>query len=187
MGNMDEILANNVTEELGAEVPPEERRRIQRLDTWTAGQLSESDRAYLATFKPRIALDAGEGLSFLFYHGSPVSNTTGVFPTVPDDELRRHLAGYKAAVYAGGHTHSQMFRRLDGSVVINPGSVGFPFQRTSSGRILHPAHAEYAIVRSTDGALSVELLSVPYQLSDLEKVIRDCGMPDPEAWMPDWY
>jgi predicted phosphodiesterase len=186
-GNMDEMLANRATEELGTEVPREERRRIQRLDTWTGEQLSDSDRAYLATLKPRIASHPGDSPSFLLYHGSPRSNTEGIYSTMPDDELRTRLKGRRAAVFAGGHTHAQMLRRLDGSAVINPGSVGFPFQRTPTGRILHPSRAEYAIVSSLNYAVDVELLSAPYPLADLRRVVRDTAMPDPDRWISDWF
>ena len=123
----------------------------------------------------------------MFYHGSPRSNLERIYPTMPDDELRGCFVGQKAGLFAGGHTHAQMLRRLDGAVVINPGSVGLPFERTSSGRILHPARAEYAMVSSVDGVLDVELLSVSYPLLDLEKAVLKSGLPDPEQWLSTWY
>ena len=90
-------------------------------------------------------------------------------------------------IFAGGHTHVQFFRRFRGSAIINPGSVGLPLERTPSGRILNPAHAEYAIVNSADGVLDVELLTVPYPLSALKKAVRESGMPGPDSWLSSWH
>ncbi|MDA4113195.1 MAG: metallophosphoesterase family protein [Thaumarchaeota archaeon] len=187
MGNMDEQLARNIAEEVGANVGEQERMKILGLDAWTRRQVSASDRRYLAAFRPTVELRPKGGPDFLTYHGSPRSNVEGIFPTTSDVELRIHLKGREPGVLAGGHTHAQMLRRLDGSVIINPGSVGYPFDRTASGRILHPAHAEYAIVSAGGDVLEVELIAVPYPLSELREDVEKSGLPDPRWWMSDWY
>jgi putative phosphoesterase len=187
MGNTDEALAKNVAENPGPEVPVEERRRILRLHAWTRKQVSGSSREFLSMFKPTVEFHSRGGQNFLFYHGSPRSNLERIHPELSDEKLRQCFVGQKTGVFVGGHTHAQMLRRVDGSVVINPGSVGLPFEQTSSGRILHPARAEYAMVSSIDGILDVELLAVSYPLSNLEKTVRRSGVPDPDRWLSKWY
>jgi predicted phosphodiesterase len=187
MGNMDELLVRNVPEEVGADVGVQERMKIQGLDAWTRRQVSASDRQYLSTFRSTVELRPEGGPGFLAYHGSPRSNVEGIFPTMSDAELRIHLKGRDRGVLAGGHTHAQMLRRLDGYLIINPGSVGFPFDRTASGRTLHPAHAEYAIVNAVGDVLDVELIAVHYPLSELREDVERSGLPDPRWWMSDWY
>ena len=71
---------------------------------------------------------------------------------------------------AGGHTHLQMVRQHRGTLLVNPGSLGLPFESYAQGgppKIL--PHAEYAIVecvraRSESPSvvyLSTELRSQP--------------------------
>ena len=186
MGNTDESLVKNLPEKFSESMPDEERGTLERLDEWTREQLSGSERGYLSTFKPTISLRRRRSHSLLCYHGSPRSNLEGVFVGESDDDLARHFAGYKGDVFAGGHTHVQMLRRFGGSLIINPGSVGLPFEKVRSGGIVNPAHAEYAIVSSADGSLDVELLTVPYPLSALRKAVWDSGMPAPDSWLSDW-
>jgi hypothetical protein len=68
-----------------------------------------------------------------------------------------------------------MLRQHDGTLLVNPGSVGLPFQSFVNGgppTIL--PHAEYAIVESVRGAVSVELRRVPLDRAALRRAI--------EAW-----
>lgn len=80
-----------------------------------------------------------------------------------------------------------MFRRFSNSVVINPESVGWPFQIESSGKIRYPSIADYAVVSSSNRTLSVALVSVQYFLSELRGAVSNSGMPDPDWWLSEWY
>ena len=188
MGNTDETLAKNIPDQLEqSEMPEEDQRRTLELDEWTRKQLKNSHREYLSTFRPRIMFTPENGPTFMCYHGSPRSNHERIFATTPDGELTKYLEGCDADIFAGGHTHMQMFRRFRSSVIVNPGSVGLPFQEDSSGRIRMPAYAEYAIVSFTRKPFSLEFVSVPYSLGDLERAVRNSGLPDSDWWLSDWY
>jgi putative phosphoesterase len=188
MGNTDETLAKGLPSKLThARTSEEDIKRLEALDLWTRKKLTKSHRRYLSTFKPMLEVHFGSDQSLLCYHGSPRSNRDEIMPTTPNEELARRLEGYRANVLAGGHTHIQMFRRFLSSLVINPGSVGLPFQIESSGKGRNPSMTEYAIVSSSDGVLSVELVSVQYSLLELKKAVHDSGMPDPDWWLSDWF
>jgi predicted phosphodiesterase len=190
MGNSDESLADNVPGELGeVQMPEEDNRRLLELDEWTRKQLRQSHRNYLSTFKPTVMFSPKNGPSFLCYHGSPRSNHEGIFAKTPDDEVTKYLEGYCAEVFAGGHTHMQMFRRFRSSMIVNPGSVGLPFDVHPhwAGRVRNPARAEYAIVSFAGKSFSLELLSVPYSIADLEEAVRTSGLPNQDWWLSDWY
>jgi len=187
MGNTDETLARDAPHEFGAGIPEEERKKLEALDLWTRMKLTKLHRHYLSTFKPVLEVHFEPDQGLLCYHGSPSSNTDGILPTIPDEKLACRLEGHRANVFAGGHTHTQMFRRFLNSLVINPGSIGLPFRIESSGRMRSPSIAEYAVVNSSDGTLSVELVSVPYSLSKLRRAVRNSGMPNPDWWLSDWY
>ena len=188
MGNTDEKLADNIPDKLEAEqMSEEDKRRMLELDAWTRKRLRKSHRSFLSTFRPTIKYTAKNGPSFLCYHGSPRSNREGILATTPDDKLAEYLEGFEGDIFAGGHTHTQMFRRFRRSIVLNPGSVGLPFQEDSSGRTRNPTHAEYALMGSSGKSFSSELLSVPYSKADLEEAIRNSGLPNVDWWLSDWY
>jgi diadenosine tetraphosphatase ApaH/serine/threonine PP2A family protein phosphatase len=76
----------------------------------------------------------------LFCHGSPVSDVRSFLPEPAEDEAEL-LAGVGADRLVFGHTHLA-FRRTarDGIELVNPGSVGMPFDgdpRAAYG-LLHP-------------------------------------------------
>lgn len=186
LGNTDESLWKGTPDDFRREGrPTEEVRRMEALDRWTRSQITSSDRKMLSSFKPTITLKLGGSL-MLCYHGSPNSNTQGILPTTPDEELSRILSGAGATIFAGGHTHSQMMRRWRKSLIINPGSVGLPFEKGASGKIQNPAWAEYAMVTRQGGDLKVELRRTKYSLSELSQAVRSSGMPDTEWWLTGW-
>ena len=186
MGNSDETLAKNIPDNF-EKLPEKDKRRSQQLDEWTRRKLSKSHRNYLSTFEPTVMFSPDNGPSFLCYHGSPRSNREGILAATLDDKLAEYLRGFNADIFAGGHTHTQMFRRFRSSIVINPGSVGLPFQEDSSGRVRNPTRAEYALVAVTRKSFSLDLLSVPYSRTDLEEAVRKSGMPNSDWWLSDWY
>jgi predicted phosphodiesterase len=79
----------------------------------------------------------------LICHGSPISDVRSFMPAPADDE-RELLSGVTQRRLVFGHTHLP-FRRLAGRVeLVNPGSVGMPFDGDT--------RAAYALVRE-DGAI----------------------------------
>jgi putative phosphoesterase len=190
IGNTDEALARGIPDLPPAKewkaLPEKERERMLELDEWTRKQLGRSHRNYLSTFKPTITFKPKNGPSFLCYHGSPRSKHEGIEATTPEKELNRYLHGYNADIFAGGHTHTQMFRRFRNSIIMNPGSVGLPFRVERSGRVRNPSLAEYAIVNFAGKSFSLQLLAVPYSRKDLEAAVRESGLPNADWWLADW-
>lgn len=184
LGNTDETLSKSEREKF-EKAPEGEREKLTALDEWTGSELDAADRQFLSRFSPTVEVKTRR-YDLLCYHGSPRSNTEQVLPSLTDEELGEIFEGTRARVYAGGHTHSQMVRKLGDSVVVNPGSVGLPFLKTAGGRVLNPAWAEYAILTSSGDDLSVELRREKYSKRDLEEAVVNSGMPDPVWWLRDW-
>ena len=69
----------------------------------------------------------------LYCHGSPASDVRSFWPRPADDE-QELLAGVGAARLVFGHTHLPFRRRAEGGVeLVNPGSVGMPFDGDPRG------------------------------------------------------
>ena len=123
----------------------------------------------------------------LCYHGSPRSYREGIVATTPEDELDQIFAGHQAAILAGGHTHMQMFRRYKDMLLLNPGSVGLAIDRVSPfEEIRNVAWAEYAILSTEDGSLSVEMYRLPFDLQAFIQAGLSSGMPHAEWWSSEW-
>jgi predicted phosphodiesterase len=172
MGNTDEWLLEPRDEA----IEDDDTRRIVEIDLWAHDQLDGSQRELLRGYLPLVALDG-----LLGFHGSPRSNTEVLLSTTPDAELTAMLAGHHQQVLAGGHTHLPMLRRHGGSLVINPGSVGMPFEQVDGG-FRNPPWAEYAIVE--DG--QVEFHRVPVDVGEVTSAALRSGMPNASWWVKDW-
>lgn len=158
------------------------------IDRWCAAQLSpDDDMDYLRALPPTLELPLGDGRALLLVHGSPRSFDDIIVATTPEDDLARMLAGHEAVVMAGGHTHEQMLRRHRGTILVNPGSVGLPFERgPGADDARNPPWAEYAVVDAEGGALRVELRRVPVDIAAVVRAIRESGMPHAEVFARDW-
>jgi predicted phosphodiesterase len=91
---------------------------------WCLAKLSNSDFEFVRTFQPTLRVSLGGGDEMLCYHGSPKSNVDNIFSDTPQNDINEFLSGSDAKVMAGGHTHIQMLRHHNGTMIVNPGSVG---------------------------------------------------------------
>ncbi|HEY0388173.1 MAG TPA: metallophosphoesterase family protein [Gaiellales bacterium] len=173
MGNTDEWLLSPTDEA----IEDDDTRRIAEIDLWAREQLTPDHLAELRRYQPRVELDG-----VLCYHGSPRSNTEVILSTTPDPELAQMVAGYERRVLAGGHTHVAMLRRFRGSLVVNPGSVGMPFEQTAPETFRNPPWAEYAVVDGTD----VDFRRVAVDVGAVTEAARASGMPNAGWWVKDW-
>jgi predicted phosphodiesterase len=153
---------------------------------WTIAQLTDDDRAYIASFPPTIELALGNGRTLLCFHGSPRSYDDVIVPTTPDDELRAMLRDTQATILAGGHTHIQMLRRHGDAHLINVGSVGLAGVGAATQKNRHVRWAEYAVVDSAGDRLEISLRRTPLDVEQMVAVARTSGMPEVEWWAGLW-
>ncbi len=145
--------------------------------TWCRAALSPDEVAFLRSFERSVDVDLGAARLSLF-HGSPRSNEEDVLAETAEATLDALLGAVDATVMAGGHTHVPMVRRHRDRFVVNPGSVGLPFQRYVGGgppRIL--AAAEYAIVEARGADVSATLRRVPLERAALAAAARAWSEP----------
>ncbi|MBX3014808.1 MAG: metallophosphoesterase family protein [Caldilineaceae bacterium] len=156
------------------------------IELWGAAQLTAADRAYIRTFQATVELSLAPDLTLLCYHGSPRSYHDPIVATTPESELQTLLGTSPARILAGGHTHAPYVRRYREKLVLNPGSVGLPYETLANGKERNPPWAEYAVLDYDAGAININLRRVPYAVEPLLAVAQACGMPYAAWWSADW-
>lgn len=154
---------------------------------WTLSKLSENDREFIARFPSTIEMEVGENKRLLCFHGSPRSYDDNILPITSDPELQELLGNDLSFIYAGGHVHSQVLRRIGDTFYFRPGSVGrvydrnriYDTNRMKLGFQLDP-WAEYAILSETDDQFSVEFRQVPVNIKKLSNIWKETKRPDAE-------
>lgn len=123
-------------------------------------------RKWLRSLPGRRELDNGLRLA----HSHPKTGRRDTYVRPEDFELMCiYLDDHDGLVL--GHTHVQHAARVDGRLVVNPGSVGQP--RDGDPR------AAYAVVDTE--TLTADLRRVEYDVATAQKRIRAAGLPDRTA------
>ncbi len=123
-GNADrEVVAAFDDLSFGLDMPEE----VREITSWTAKQLDSKQRDFLAHLPEQALFNIDDLGEVLFCHGSPRSDEEILTVATPEARLREILAGVKQNVVVCGHTHMQFDRHLDGTRILNAGSVGMPY------------------------------------------------------------
>jgi len=153
LGNADDFLL---------EVPDDSPESITEAQLerrrWTLSQLESHHLEQIRSFAPTLDIELDGGLTLRAFHGSPQSYDDVLLPETSDAQAEQRWGGSGVDLLAGGHTHLQWTRTVDGALYVNPGSVGFAYDRFDDDP--QPVSvAEFAIV--TGG--SVEFRRLPWQ------------------------
>jgi predicted phosphodiesterase len=118
LGNADAFLL-----EVPADSPePLTQGHLDKRD-WTLSQLEPRHLDQIRSFVPTLDVELDDGMTLRAFHGSPHSYDDVVLPDTPDAQAERLLGGSGVDILAGGHTHMQWTRYVDGALFVNPGSV----------------------------------------------------------------
>ena len=106
---------------------------------------------------------------------SPIAIT--IKHAIPNASNRAHLS----------HTHVPRSMQLDdGRLVVNPGSVGLPYEIMADGRERNPPWAEYAVLNTSSSRLGIELRRAPVDVDALRHTVAASDMPYADWWLKDW-
>ncbi len=130
---------------------------------WTAKELNDSSRNYLASLPPRTHITIGGKLAGL-YHGSPRDDVEYVFEEEAEPELLK-LSGTRLLIL--GHTHIPYIYRSREGTIVNPGSVGQP--RDGDPR------ACFMVYDSTKDDFTIR--RIEYDIEAVIKSISRAGLP----------
>lgn len=140
---------------------------------WTSAQLSDADRRYLAglPFLWRVPHQAGD---LVVVHATPWSIADVVRPDAPEPLVTRVFAEAAAPAVVYGHIHIAYVREVAGKVLVNPGSVGLPFDGDQ--------RASYAVLDADGGKWRADLRRVAYDVAAVLEASRQSTNPDRERF-----
>jgi putative phosphoesterase len=121
---------------------------------------------YLGRVEATVTVEVDGIGATVFSHGSPRSDEECVTFETPAERVAEFTAGVEAACVVTAHTHMQFQRRVGGMRLLNPGSVGLPYEP-------EPGFAWWAVLGP-----DVELRRTPYDLDAAVARLREAGMPN---------
>ena len=138
---------------------------------WTMERLTWLDFGLLRDILSReLKLDVAGYGRVVGFHAIPGDDESmALRPDSADEEAADALLDRGGRLALCGHTHLAQDRRVGGWRVINPGSVGLSFS--------NPGCAEWAILEWTEGALTVDLRRVAYDVEQALRAWEGSGYP----------
>jgi predicted phosphodiesterase len=124
--------------------------------------------AYLTRTEQHVVADVDVLGPVRFCHGSPRSDIECVTRETPPDRVAELSEGVPERCLVTAHTHMQYDRTVDGLRLLNPGSVGLPYEPD-------PGRAYWALLGP-----DVELRRTAYDLDAAIERMRAASMPQPE-------
>jgi len=98
------------------------------LEPWRRERLGAEGHSIVLAWPLTVTLDV-DGLGrVLFCHATPRSDEEIVTRITPEERMSEVLSGVDADVVVHGHVHVRYDRRVAGYRVVNPGSVGLPYE-----------------------------------------------------------
>lgn len=141
--------------------------------SWAAAQLSDADRRYLTSlpFLWRVPDESGD---LVVVHATPWSISDVIPPDAPEQLVHRVFAETNAAAMAYGHIHIAYVREIGGKLLVNPGSVGLPFDGDQ--------RASYATLSVGEKRWRAALRRVAYDAAAAVQALRGSGNPEAERF-----
>lgn len=105
-------------------------------------------------------LTAPDGGRVVITHASMRGNRDGIYPRTSDEELYQKIEP-TAALFCVGHTHLPLIRRLNGTLVVNAGAAGLPFDGDR--------RASYAQMEWYNKGWTAKIIRLPYDYAQAER------------------
>jgi putative phosphoesterase len=130
MGNVDRKVLRLL------QTPRKLKKRLEKKAhapaAWAALALGEPERAWLGGLPKELRFNAG-GADVWVVHGSPLSDTDYIYPSITAQGLSTKLGEARPHVLVCGHSHVPFTKKVAGVRVVNCGSVGRPYDGDPRG------------------------------------------------------
>ena len=92
---------------------------------WTVNQVHDL-LPQVRAMPDHLSLSSPDGREIRFLHASMQGNRSGLYEDMADEHLAA-LVAPAPSVLVAGHTHIPFLRTVDGTLIVNAGSAGLPF------------------------------------------------------------
>ncbi|MDF2883879.1 MAG: metallophosphoesterase [Clostridiaceae bacterium] len=142
---------------------------------WTHNVLNEQNIKYIDELSEQVNISFPEMDDIRVVHGSPFHINEELFPHKHPERLEKTLKGIEESVLICGHTHQAWSKISYNKFIVNPGSVGVPFNKNK--------FAEYAVLTWEHNKWTVSQHQVQYNLNELENTFNESGiLQKSRAW-----
>jgi len=165
LGNHEEyVIAQGKPEAIRAGIPFD----IYRPSYWVYEQLGCNVSALEAL--PFALEETLEETAVRVTHASMHGTRDGVYRFTTDAELMSKIGLPAPALFVVGHTHQPLIRRVNGTLVVNAGATGMPFD--------NDWRVSYAQLTHTQGAWQAEIVRLEYDRAQAERDFTQTGFID---------
>lgn len=134
---------------------------------WARRQLEPRHEQFLRQLPTSYRVEPPGGPPLVVVHATPTSLSDMLDPAAPAPAVARMFEQASTRTLVYGHIHRPYVREVADGLVVNTGSVGFPFDGVPK--------PSFAICELTGGRWSAEIVRVSY---DCEAVARDLTASD---------
>ena len=166
IGNHEEYVIKNAHLRVMENDP---RFEIHRSSYWTYQKLN-NDVSPLEAMPYKLSLSASDGGEIRLTHASMRGTRVGIYWHTPDEAYPDLIGKPQPPVFGVGHTHIPLIRRINGTLVVNAGATGLPFDGDR--------RASYAQLTWRAGRWEAKIIRLNYDRQKAERDFEDSGFLD---------
>lgn len=142
---------------------------------WVHDSLEEDNLKYISELPEQLSISLPQRDSIRVVHGSPFDISEQLYEEKYPERVEKALKEIEESVLICGHTHWSWSKRVFNKLILNPGSVGVPFNKRSC--------AEYAVLTWSDNQWSASHHQVEFNIEELEQMFFESGLyQECRAW-----
>ncbi len=134
---------------------------LRKVSYWTYQSLADDDIEAIVKLPEMLDLVIQENQIVRGLHASTAGDRVGIYPDASSEELE-NLVDCNVNAFLVGHTHQPFIKLFQGTLLINAGSVGLPFDGDK--------RASYAQITYNKNKWSAEIIRLEY---DLPAAVQD--------------
>lgn len=143
-------------------------RKLYHHTIWTMERVRDLLPA-ITDWPDRLSITGPDGSEVRFVHASMRSKRRGLYEDMEEPQLAE-LTAPAPAVLIVGHTHVPFIRRANGTLIVNAGAVGLPFDGIT--------RASFALLDWKDSTWQPQIVRLDYDLEAAERAFFETGFMD---------
>lgn len=145
----------------------DDRRRFADL-WWTYEMLTPENLARIGVLPAERTIVIDDAPPILLVHGLRGDAFDGIYPTLSDAQVAARIRNVETPTLVAAHTHWPLDRHVEGRHILNPGSVGMPYNGDP--------RAQYMLLDLVDGVWVPTFRQVDYDHSVVRAAFDELGL-----------